>query len=90
MKYRLVVPLIFLLLMLFFFAFFIKGAGGHGANPFEFVGYLLFPACLLTGPLQMLGGPPILLVRALYCGQYYPILSNRLRHRQIAGTPAET
>ena len=60
MKYRIIVPAVFLLLMFFFFVFFVGGAGGHGSNPFDFVIYLLFPICFLTGPLLKLGGPPII------------------------------
>lgn len=61
MKYRFIVPGIFLLLVILFSAVYIAGTGGHGPNPFDFVGYLLFPACLLTGFLDsILGGPGLL------------------------------
>ena len=47
MKYRFLLPGIYLLLVLLFSVFFLKGAGGHGWNPFEFVFYLAFPAGFL-------------------------------------------
>ncbi|SRR5258708_4896166 len=47
MKYRFLLPGIYLLLVLLFFVFFLKGAGGHGWNPFEFVVYLALPTGFL-------------------------------------------
>lgn len=47
MKYRFLLPGIYLLLVMLFFVFFLRGAGGHGWNPFEFVFYLAFPAGFL-------------------------------------------
>lgn len=47
MKYRFLLPGIYLLLVILFFVFFLKGAGGHGWNPFEYVFYLAFPAGFL-------------------------------------------
>lgn len=47
MKFRFLLPGVYILLVLLFFVFFLKGAGGHGWNPFEFVVYLAFPAGLL-------------------------------------------
>ncbi len=47
MKFRFLIPAIYILLVLLFFLFFLKGAGGHGWNPFEFVFYLAFPAGFL-------------------------------------------
>ena len=44
MKCRFIFPAIYMLPVLLYFAFFIKGAGGHGSNPFEFVYYPMFPA----------------------------------------------
>jgi ABC-type cobalt transport system substrate-binding protein len=46
MKYRFIVPGIYILLLLLFVFFFIKGAGGHSGNPFESVYYLTLPAGL--------------------------------------------
>jgi hypothetical protein len=59
MKYRFIVPAVFLVLVVLFFAFVIAGVG-HGPNPFDFIVYLSFPACFLTGPLQELLGPSLL------------------------------
>jgi len=47
MKFRFLIPAIYILLVLLFFLFFLKGAGGHGRNPFEFVVYLALPTGFL-------------------------------------------
>lgn len=61
MKYRWLLPGIFIVLVAFLFAFYIMGAGGHGPNPFDFVVYFLYPGCLLTGSLEsVVGGPRLL------------------------------
>jgi hypothetical protein len=61
LKYRLILPIAFLVIAILFFAVYVLGAGGHGTNPFDFVGYLLFPACLITGFLDsLIGGPGLL------------------------------
>jgi len=61
MKYRLLIPGLFLLLAAFFLAFFVQGAGGHSDNPFDFFAVLLFPACIIPGLLDSwLGGPALL------------------------------
>lgn len=61
MKYRFLIPALFVVLAVFFFAFFAEGAGGHGDNPFDFVAFLLFPACVVTALLDSwLGGPALL------------------------------
>jgi hypothetical protein len=55
--YRYIFPSVFLVIAVLFFAVYVMGAGGHGPNPFDFIGYLLFPACLITGFLDSrLGG----------------------------------
>lgn len=46
MKYRFLLPAIYILLVCLFFVFFVKGAA-HGWNPFGFVFYLTFPAGFL-------------------------------------------
>lgn len=55
--YRYIFPSAFLVIAILFFAVYVLGAGGHGSNPFDFVGYLMLPACLITGLLDsLLGG----------------------------------
>ena len=58
MKYRFVFPGLFFSVAALFFAVYIMGAGGHGPNPFDFVVYFMYPACLLTGLLESLVGGP--------------------------------
>ena len=56
MKYRFLVPAIYVLLVLLFFVFLLKGAG-HGRSPFEFVFYLTYPAAFLFDLLPASWGP---------------------------------
>jgi hypothetical protein len=52
--------MIYLLIAMLFLVVNMIGVG-HGANTFDFVLYLSFPACLLTGLLEsLLGGPALL------------------------------
>lgn len=44
---RLALPAAYLLVCVLYGAFYIKGLGGHGNNPFEFVYLLMFPAAYL-------------------------------------------
>jgi len=70
MKYRFLVPAIYVLLVLLFFVFLIIGAG-HGRSPFEFVFYLAFPAGLLLDLLPAswgLGGGLLLLLLFMLAG----------------------
>ena len=60
MKFRFLLPGMFFLLTVLFLVVYILGAGGHGPNPFDIIGYFLFPACLITGLLSTLGGPDLL------------------------------
>jgi hypothetical protein len=43
--------------VLLFFLLFLKGAGGHGHNPFEFVYYLMFPLGFVIDLLPDSWGP---------------------------------
>jgi len=47
MKYRLLLPGIYTLLVLLFIVVFVEVADRHGWNPFDFVIYLAFPAGFL-------------------------------------------
>jgi hypothetical protein len=57
MKYRFLLPGVYLLLVFLFLFFFLKGAGGHGSNPFDFVYYLMFPLGFLLELLPGSWGP---------------------------------
>jgi hypothetical protein len=59
-KFRFIVPAIFVVLAGGLFFFFALGAGGHGDNPFGFVLYLMFPVCFLVGLVTYLGVPELL------------------------------
>ena len=52
MRYCLIISAIYVLLVLLFLVFLLKGAG-HGWNPFGFVSYLSFPAGFLLELLPM-------------------------------------
>ena len=75
--YRYICPAAFLVIAILFFAVYVLGAGGHGNNPFDFIGYFLFPACLVTSFLDsLIGGPGLLwmLLCVLLClFQYFLI-----------------
>ena len=57
MKYRLLLPAFYIVLVSLFFLLFFRGLGGHGPNPFEFVTYLVMPACYLLNLLPASWGP---------------------------------
>jgi hypothetical protein len=68
MKYRFILPGAYILLILAFILLFLKGAGGHGWNPFEFVFYLTYPAAFLLEVLPASWGPEDDLVLSLLFG----------------------
>jgi hypothetical protein len=68
MKYIFIVPGAYLLLFILAGVFFLRGAGGHGSNPFDFVIYLDLPACYLLNIFPAPHGPEAGLVAALVCG----------------------
>jgi hypothetical protein len=94
MKYRYIAPAAFLVVAILFFAVYVVGAGGHGSNPFDFIGYLLFPACLITGFLDsFLGGPGLLwmllcfllcLVQYFLIGYVIDILLSKRRRGRLS------
>ncbi len=67
MKYRFILPGLYALLLLLAISFFIKGAGGHGPNPFNFVVYLMMPLCLLLNLLPASLAPKSGLFSFLLC-----------------------
>lgn len=97
MKVRLILPGIFLLFGALFLAVNMMAAG-HGPSTFDFVLYLSFPACFLTGLLDsLLGGPALLwFLLCMLAGsvQYYLIgyLIDKLwqRRRRLKATKSRT
>jgi hypothetical protein len=67
MRLVLILPALYLLLLLMFGIFFVKGAGGHGGNPFDFVVYMAMPLCLLLDLLPRAWGPQSGLASFLLC-----------------------
>jgi hypothetical protein len=67
MKYRLILPGTYILLLLLFAAFFLMGAGGHGTNPFDFIVSIMMPLCLLLDRLPASWGPKSDLASLLLC-----------------------
>jgi|SRR5215471_15730341 len=67
MRFRLILPGLYVLLLLMFGIFFVKGAGGHGGNPFDFVVYITMPSCLLLDLLPRAWGPQTGLFSFLLC-----------------------
>lgn len=57
MRFRLLLPGVYILLVLLFFVVFFEVADRHGWNPFEFVLYLGFPAGFLLELLPPSWGP---------------------------------
>ena len=67
MKFRFILPGLYLLVLLLFGVFFLKGAGGHGWNPFDFFVYITMPACLLLDLLPRAWGPQTGFLSFLLC-----------------------
>jgi hypothetical protein len=58
MKYRFLLPGVYILLMLLFLIRLVWTAGGHGWNPFEFALNLTYPARFLLKLFPAPSGPP--------------------------------
>jgi hypothetical protein len=94
-KYRYILPAAFIVIAILFFAVYVAGAGGHGSNPFDFIAYLLFPACIITGFLDSwLGGAGLLwmllccflsLLQYFLIGYVIDILLAKRRVRRLNG-----
>ena len=91
MKFRIILPVVFLIVVVLFVGVAMMGAGGHGPNPFDFILYLAYPVCLVTSMLEsVLGGPELLwllLCLVLALAQYFFIgyFVDKLLQRRTAG-----
>ncbi|HUS11728.1 MAG TPA: hypothetical protein VMZ30_14775 [Pyrinomonadaceae bacterium] len=91
MKFRLILPIVFLIVLVLFVGVAMMGAGGHGPNPFDFILYFAYPICFLTSMLEStLGGPDLLwlsLCLVLAVTQYFLIgyFVDKLLQQRTAG-----
>lgn len=97
MKYRFILPAIYMFLLLVFFIVFVMGAGGHGANPFDLVVYAMMPSCLLLDLLPASWGPKSGLMSFALCASagllQWALIGNLMdrliaRRREITITPS--
>jgi hypothetical protein len=78
MKFRFLLPGVYILLVLLFFAFFLKGAGGHGWNPFDFNLFGL-PSRVSIGTASTFAGSRwFAIALAFHVSRFDPVGTHRL------------